>query len=123
MVKRDDVYKSSAVTVSSGEPANSVSWPPAERKQVAPRPVTSGKLLRPGGPSQSASVRDVATFPATTGLKAPELRRSRNRLLGPFLSLSRYHRPTASLQLLPRQQCLVLLLLLLARAEPLPLLP
>lgn len=52
-VRKDDVYKSSAVSVPSGEPANSASWPPAERKAVAPRPVTSGKLVRPGGPSQA----------------------------------------------------------------------
>lgn len=69
-VRKDDVYKSSAVSVPSGEAANSVSWPPAERKAVAPRPVASGKLLRPGGPSQTANVRcshvDWRVFTDTT---------------------------------------------------------
>lgn len=52
-VQRNDVYKSHEVRVPSGEPPNSVSWPPAKRKPGAVRPVTNGKLLRPGGPSQS----------------------------------------------------------------------
>jgi hypothetical protein len=55
-VKKDDVYKSSTVSVCSGEPADSISMPPAKRKPVAPRTVTNGKLLRPGGPSQTANV-------------------------------------------------------------------
>lgn len=57
MVKKDDVYKSHVVSVCSGEPANSVSLPPAKRKAGVVRPVTSGKLLRPGGPSQTSNVR------------------------------------------------------------------
>lgn len=54
-VQKDDVYKSHVVSVSSGEPATSVSKPPAARKPGVVRPITGGKLLRPGGPSQGGS--------------------------------------------------------------------
>lgn len=50
-VKRDDVYKSSTVSVATGEPANSVSRPAPRRKPGIVKPITTGKLLRPGGPS------------------------------------------------------------------------
>ncbi|KAG9016066.1 class II myosin [Tulasnella sp. 427] len=50
-VQKDDVYKSHMVRVASGEPANSVSRPPAKRKQREARPITKGKLLRAGGPT------------------------------------------------------------------------
>ncbi|KAE8228548.1 hypothetical protein CF326_g6515 [Tilletia indica] len=50
-VPRDDVYKSSTVLVPTGEPAGSLSRPPARRKPGVVRPVTSGRLIRPGGPS------------------------------------------------------------------------
>ncbi|KAK9459149.1 myosin-1 [Lipomyces oligophaga] len=49
-VPRDDVYKSGTVRVPPGLPANSVSRPNPPRKNTkAARPITSGKLLRPGG--------------------------------------------------------------------------
>jgi myosin-1 len=51
-VTRDDVYKSHTVHVPSGEPSNSVSRPPAKRKPGLVRPITQGKLLRAGGPSE-----------------------------------------------------------------------
>ncbi|KAM0754619.1 hypothetical protein T439DRAFT_321654 [Meredithblackwellia eburnea MCA 4105] len=54
-IRKDDVYKSSVVSVPSGLPATSLSMPPAKRKPGVVRPVTGGKLLRPGGPSQSAN--------------------------------------------------------------------
>jgi myosin-1 len=50
-VKRDDVYKSHCVHVPTGEPSTSVSDPPCPRKEPAPRPIKSGKLLRAGGPN------------------------------------------------------------------------
>jgi myosin-1 len=50
-IQRGDVYKSSAVSVPSGESPTSVSRPPARRKPGIVRPITQGKLLRPGGPS------------------------------------------------------------------------
>lgn len=60
MVKKDDVYKSHVVSVCTGEPANSVSRPPAKRKAGVVRPITTGKLLRPGGPSQTSNVRSFS---------------------------------------------------------------
>ncbi|KZT73347.1 myosin class I heavy chain [Daedalea quercina L-15889] len=50
-VPRDDVYKSHTVHVPSGEPPGSLSRPPAKRKAGTVRPITQGKLLRKGGPS------------------------------------------------------------------------
>jgi myosin-1 len=50
-VVRNDVYKSSTVSVATGEPANSVSRPAPRKKPGIVKPITTGKLLRPGGPS------------------------------------------------------------------------
>ncbi|KAG0700660.1 P-loop containing nucleoside triphosphate hydrolase protein [Suillus ampliporus] len=50
-VAKDDVYKSHTVHVSSGEPPSSTSRPAAKRKPGIVRPITQGKLLRAGGPS------------------------------------------------------------------------
>jgi myosin-1 len=50
-VKKDDLYKSHTVHVPSGEPAGSLSRPPAKRKPGVVRPITQGKLLKAGGPS------------------------------------------------------------------------
>ncbi|KAJ7070755.1 microfilament motor [Mycena amicta] len=50
-VKKDDLYKSHTVHVPSGEPASSQSRPPAKRKPGVVRPITQGKLLKAGGPS------------------------------------------------------------------------
>ncbi|KAF8215889.1 microfilament motor [Mycena galopus ATCC 62051] len=50
-VKKDDLYKSHTVHVPSGEPASSLSRPPAKRKPGIVRPITQGKLLKAGGPS------------------------------------------------------------------------
>ena len=50
-IVRGDVYKSSTVSVATGEPASSVSKPAPRRKPGVVKPITSGKLLRPGGPS------------------------------------------------------------------------
>ncbi|KAI9570317.1 P-loop containing nucleoside triphosphate hydrolase protein [Boletus coccyginus] len=55
-ILRDDVYKSHTVHVPSGEPPNSVSRPRAKRKQGIVRPITQGKLLRAGGPSNAGRV-------------------------------------------------------------------
>lgn len=49
-VTRGDHYKSHTVHVPSGEPPNSLSRPPAKRKEGVVRPITQGKLLRKGGP-------------------------------------------------------------------------
>ncbi|KAG0301227.1 class II myosin [Dissophora globulifera] len=52
---KTEAYKSHVVTVPSGEPANSPSWPPCGSIAKPPRPITSGKLIKKGGPSKSAS--------------------------------------------------------------------
>lgn len=50
-ITKDGVYKSHSVSVASGEPPGSLSRPPAKRKPGIVRPITQGKLLRAGGPS------------------------------------------------------------------------
>lgn len=46
-----DFYKSGAVHTQPGEPPNSVSRPTPKGKPVPPRPITRGKLIKPGGPN------------------------------------------------------------------------
>ncbi|SCV74210.1 BQ2448_6642 [Microbotryum intermedium] len=45
-IRKDDVYKSSSVSVPSGEPASSQSRPPVQRKARAPRTFTSNREPR-----------------------------------------------------------------------------
>ena len=45
-----DYYKSGAIHTRQGEPPNSASRPTPRAKPVPPRPITRGKLIRPGGP-------------------------------------------------------------------------
>ena len=59
-----DVYKSGKIHTGPGEPPNSVSRPTPRGKQIAGRPITKGKLLRPGGPSGGPS--KLASRPAQT---------------------------------------------------------
>jgi myosin I len=54
-VPRDDLYKSGTIHTGPGESPNSVSRPTPRPKQIAARPVTKGKLLRPGGPNGGPS--------------------------------------------------------------------
>ncbi|CAG8634099.1 13278_t:CDS:10 [Rhizophagus irregularis] len=54
-IKKNDVYKSHTISVSSGEPADSLSDPPCPKKEPPPRPITSGKLLKPGGPKKKVT--------------------------------------------------------------------
>lgn len=49
-VARDDIYKSGTIHTGPGEPPNSQSKPTPRGKRVAAKPITKGKLLRPGGP-------------------------------------------------------------------------
>ncbi|KAJ7597439.1 P-loop containing nucleoside triphosphate hydrolase protein [Mycena floridula] len=51
-VQKDDLYKSHTIHVPTGEPASSLSRPPAKRKPGVVRPITQGKLLKAGGPSK-----------------------------------------------------------------------
>ncbi|PFH52252.1 hypothetical protein AMATHDRAFT_2258 [Amanita thiersii Skay4041] len=53
-VAKNDIYKSHTVHVASGEHPNSVSRPPAKKKPGVVRPITQGKLLRAGGPSDKS---------------------------------------------------------------------
>lgn len=70
-VSRDDFYKSGAIHTGPGEPPNSISKRTPKPKQVAGKPITSGKLLRPGGPggapgklsSRSGSSRPIPQPP------------------------------------------------------------
>ncbi|KAJ5917267.1 Myosin-1 [Penicillium verhagenii] len=55
-----DSYKSSTIHTTAGEPASSVSKPTPRPKPVAARPVTKGKLLRPGGPGGGQSKLSAA---------------------------------------------------------------
>jgi len=63
-VGRDDLYKSGTVYTGPGEPPNSQSRPTPRPKQVAGKPITKGKLLRPGGPGGGPS--KLASRPATS---------------------------------------------------------
>lgn len=46
-----DFYKSGGVHTQPGEPPSSVSRPTPKGKPVPPRPITRGKLIKPGGPN------------------------------------------------------------------------
>ncbi|KAF7591496.1 class II myosin [Aspergillus hancockii] len=65
-----DNYKSHTIHTSPGEPASSVSKPTPRPKQVAARPVTTGKLLRPGGPGGGPS--KLASRPAPKARPLPQ---------------------------------------------------
>lgn len=54
-MSRDDLYKSGTIYTGPGEPPNSQSRPTPRPKQVAGKPITKGKLLRPGGPGGGPS--------------------------------------------------------------------
>lgn len=61
-VPRDDLYKSGTIHTSQGEPPNSVSRRTPKGKPKAGKPITQGKLLRPGGPGGGPS--KLASRPA-----------------------------------------------------------
>lgn len=61
-VPRDDLYKSGTIHTGPGEPPNSMSRPTPKGKQIAAKPITKGKLLRPGGPGGGPS--KLASRPA-----------------------------------------------------------
>ncbi|GFF93803.1 myosin-1 [Aspergillus udagawae] len=67
-VARDDSYKSGSIHTGPGEPANSVSKPTPRPKPVSARPVTNGKLLRPGGPGGRPSKLAARPTPAAQPL-------------------------------------------------------
>lgn len=49
-VRRDDLYKSGTIHTGQGEPPSSVSRPTPKGRRIAGKPITKGKLVRPGGP-------------------------------------------------------------------------
>lgn len=57
--QRADFYKSGAVHTTQGEPPNSTSRPTPRAKPVPPRPITRGKLIKPGGPGGRPSRANV----------------------------------------------------------------
>lgn len=61
-VPRDDLYKSGTIHTGQGEPPNSVSRRTPKGKPKAGKPITQGKLLRPGGPGGGPS--KLASRPA-----------------------------------------------------------
>lgn len=63
-VPRDDIYKSGTIHTDPGEPPNSQSRPTPKGKRVAGKPITQGKLLRPGGPGGGPS--KLASRPASS---------------------------------------------------------
>lgn len=56
-VPRDDIYKSGTIHTGPGEPPNSQSKPTPRGRRVAAKPITKGKLLRPGGPGGPVGAR------------------------------------------------------------------
>ncbi|KAI9698497.1 MAG: class II myosin [Candelina mexicana] len=73
-VQRDDLYKSGTIHTGQGEPPNAVSRPTPRPKQVAGKPITKGKLLRPGGPGGGPSKlasRSAATRPVPQAAPQP----------------------------------------------------
>ena len=71
-IPRDDLYKSGTIHTSQGEPPNSVSRPTPKAKQVAARPITTGKLLKAGGPNGQPS--KFAHRPAASSRPTPQAR-------------------------------------------------
>lgn len=67
--RHDDLYKSGEIRTSQGEPPNSISAPTPKGKAVA-RPITSGKLIKSGGPNGQAS--KLTHRPATTPRPIPQ---------------------------------------------------
>ena len=69
-VPRDDIYKSGVIRVGPGESPNSVSRPTPRGKAVA-RPITTGKLLRPGGPGGQPAKNRSQPRPAPAARPIP----------------------------------------------------
>ncbi|KAK2761062.1 myosin i myo5 [Colletotrichum kahawae] len=72
-----DYYKSGAVHTQPGEPPSSVSKPTPKGKPVPPKPITRGKLIRPGGPngrpSRTTGSRPQPRPGASSAKKGPSI--------------------------------------------------
>ncbi|KAI0546450.1 P-loop containing nucleoside triphosphate hydrolase protein [Xylaria curta] len=70
-----DFYKSGAIHTQPGEPPSSVSRPMPRANPVPPRPITRGKLIKPGGPngrpSRLTGSRPNATRSVPAAVQAP----------------------------------------------------
>jgi myosin-1 len=71
-----DFYKSGAVHTQPGEPPSSTSRPTPRGKPVPPRPITRGKLIKPGGPG-GRPARNIGNRPSTTKRGPASLQASR----------------------------------------------
>lgn len=88
-----DFYKSHAIHCQPGEPPNSVSRPQPRAKPVPPRPITRGKLIRPGGPGGRPS--------RLTGNRTPQPRPGHNATVAAaaaFASSTSSYRPVPTPQ-------------------------
>ena len=70
-VSRDDLYKSGTIHTGQGEPPNSVSKRTPKGKPKAGKPITQGKLLRPGGPGGGPSKLSSRPVAARTAVPQP----------------------------------------------------
>ncbi|QPG95817.1 class II myosin [Epichloe festucae Fl1] len=72
----EDYYKSGAIHTQQGEPPSSVSRPMPKAKPVPPRPITRGKLIRPGGPggrpSKLTGNRTAQPRPGAIAMAVPQ---------------------------------------------------
>ncbi|KAK0660917.1 Myosin-1 [Lasiodiplodia hormozganensis] len=89
---QQDLYKSSTIHTSAGEPPNSVSKPTPKGKQIAAKPISKGKLLRPGGPGGGPS--KLANRPKPT--PAPAAAEQPRAVPQPVAALSNGHSRTPS---------------------------
>jgi myosin-1 len=71
--QRADFYKSGTIHTQQGQPPNSVSKPLPKAKPVAARPITRGKLIKPGGPggrpSRLTGNRNTQPRPTPSGTR------------------------------------------------------
>ncbi|KAH0536750.1 hypothetical protein FGG08_006388 [Glutinoglossum americanum] len=77
-IPRDDIYKSGTIHTGPGENPRSVSKPTPKGRVVPGKPITQGKLIRPGGPPGGSSKLSQAARkrvqPQTTRAAAAESR-------------------------------------------------
>jgi myosin-1 len=90
-VPRDDLYKSGTIHTGPGEPPNSVSRPTPKGLQKPAKPITSGKLLKAGGPGGQMGKLSAAARGQTPAASRPTPA-AQNRVVPQFQS----SQPTAA---------------------------